>query len=258
MTLTFSRWPPGFQFPALSDDQSHLFAGSMTHYPAVCPGCSNLTPLLTYIPFCCSHTDLPVRVARLAPKATFVCTEMPLRRINAAAGMDVATFKKRLAQCKVGSEYLGPDTYGGAQVTSAEAFMNICLLRDENLSDAQRRALNELTSVEMGFSIDQTYYGSTDSPDSNKYHGAVLELQMEANRIAKCLQRAKRAAKDEAAGLNHLIEERKRELKAEIKFKEKDLEQLKEQVKDQPSKRSRVMQGTTASGAPYYKASVTK
>ena len=185
-------------------------------------------------------------------------SEMPLRRINAAAGMDVATFKKRLAQCKVGSEYLGPDTYGGAQVTSAEAFMNICLLRDENLSDAQRRALNELTSVEMGFSIDQTYYGSTDSPDSNKYHGAVLELQMEANRIAKCLQRAKRAAKDEAAGLNHLIEERKRELKAEIKFKEKDLEQLKGQVKDQPSKRSRVMQGTTASGAPYYKASVTK
>ena len=32
---------------------------------------------LADIPFCCSHTDLPVRVrvARLAPKATFVCTE---------------------------------------------------------------------------------------------------------------------------------------------------------------------------------------
>ena len=32
---------------------------------------------LADIPFCCSHTDLPVRVrvARLAPRATFVCTD---------------------------------------------------------------------------------------------------------------------------------------------------------------------------------------
>ena len=32
---------------------------------------------LADIPFCCSHTDVPVRVrvARFAPKATFVCTE---------------------------------------------------------------------------------------------------------------------------------------------------------------------------------------
>ena len=163
---------------------------------------------------------------------------MPLRRINAAARMDAATFEERLTQCKAGSEYRGPDTYPGAQVTSAEAFMNLCLLHDENLTNAQRSALNKLTINEHNFSIDGHFYSPPD-PDYNKYHGAEFELQEEANRIAKLLQRARRAAKEEKAGKNHVTEERKRKLKAEIKSQQKDLEQLKEQLGGGPSKRSR-------------------
>ena len=132
---------------------------------------------------------------------------MPLRRINAAAGMDAATFKERLTQCKAGSEYRGPDTYPGAQVTSAEAFMNLCLLRDENLTNEQRSALNQLTINELKFSIDEHFYPQPE-PDYNKYHQAEFELQQEANRIAKLLQRASRAAKDEKADRCHLREER--------------------------------------------------
>ena len=83
--------------------------------------------------------------------------------------------------------------------------MNVCLLCDENLSNAQRNALNKLTLDEWGFSIDQQILARPlpVGADYNKYHGAVFELQHEANRIAKLLQRAKRAAKDEKAGHNH-------------------------------------------------------
>ena len=116
--------------------------------------------------------------------------------------------------------------------------MNLCLLRDENLTNEQRSALNQLTINELKFSIDEHFYPQPE-PDYNKYHQAEFELQQEANRIAKLLQRARRAAKDEKAGRNHLIEEGKRELKAKIKSKQKDLEQLKEQLGGRSSKRSR-------------------
>ena len=100
--------------------------------------------------------------------------------------------------------------------------MNVCLLLDEDLSIAQQRAMYELTSFEYGLNFSQQYR----TPNDNKYHGATDGLQAEFERIKESLARAKRAAKDEEAGLNHLDEERKRKLKAELKVKQAELNQL--------------------------------
>lgn len=137
--------------------------------------------------------------------------------------MDAAEFKKRLAQCKAGAPHLrsdGLESYGGARITDAEANMNICLLLDEDLSIAQKRAMYKLTSYGLDFS--QEYR----TPNDNKYHGAIFCLEREAERIKESLARAKRAAKDEAAGLNHLVEERKRKLKNELEGKKAELDKL--------------------------------
>ena len=100
--------------------------------------------------------------------------------------------------------------------------MNVCLLLDEDLSIAQHKIMYELTSFEYDLNFRQQYR----APNDNKYHGATHVLQAEFERIKESLARAKRAAKDEEAGLNHLDEERKRKLKAELKVKQAELNQL--------------------------------
>ena len=102
--------------------------------------------------------------------------------------------------------------------------LNAALLQDEDLSDAQRQELHRFVNNESN------PIGWGDSGSTN-YHEVVEVLEAEMIKIKKALMVARKGAKDRVAGLNHVVEERKRKLNTEMKAMQAELKQLENRSK---------------------------